>query len=587
MDSEEIGAEADVLPSYEELMTWKKNAMVDWLSNHKKPKSGTKAQLATRIYRAMHEDSSPDTGSGTDSEPEAQPDTATLPAPQSLQSGWQPVSDVDMVALQTKDIENYFVHHKNPTTGREGNFQRQLGKAKKLANEKHVTSLNVHTILPDCNVLYIKARCVPSMRQNVRLANGMTVQEYTQYVTVSKASSFILAAKCNCKAGACGLCAHVGACLIVLSRTTTPSCTSSACVWTRPSMKKETGPRRWQDINFVNTENKTPGAQSVKPYPGVYRAGPCADPDKFLTDMLKGLEEVNPTCVLFSTLCAGKDNISDFMKSFELNFCLHDGVNLNTSFSQSLIDCFISNLHSSVTQEVCLQVNTATIGQHNNRNWDRVRTVLITSSNFGVVCKRKATTPPDNFIKVQRGYTTLPPGIRGIEHGRHNEPKARKLYAQHHREQCKVPVSVVETGININPAYPYLGTSVDGVVDCAKCGKGILEIKCPYGTKEHSWRDMEVDDCCAKKAFFCSTDSDGKIKLDSTHNYFYQVMGQLALTSASYCDFVVYTKKGLACQRIVLDADLWVNMHEKLQNFYRHMVAEILSQRIRRGKQLY
>lgn len=45
-----------------------------------------------------------------------------------------------------------------------------------------------------------------------------------------------------------------------------------------------------------------------------------------------------------------------------------------------------------------------------------------------------------------------------------------------------------EAGLRVNTKYPYLATSVDGLVDCTKCGMGVLEIKCPYGHKDKAYR---------------------------------------------------------------------------------------------------
>jgi len=32
----------------------------------------------------------------------------------------------------------------------------------------------------------------------------------------------------------------------------------------------------------------------------------------------------------------------------------------------------------------------------------------------------------------------------------------------------------------INPQWPFIGACPDGIVECNCCGKGVLEIKCPY-----------------------------------------------------------------------------------------------------------
>ena len=40
--------------------------------------------------------------------------------------------------------------------------------------------------------------------------------------------------------------------------------------------------------------------------------------------------------------------------------------------------------------------------------------------------------------------------------------------------------SVEENGLFINPQWPYIGASPDSIVCCHCCGRGALEIKCPY-----------------------------------------------------------------------------------------------------------
>ena len=41
-------------------------------------------------------------------------------------------------------------------------------------------------------------------------------------------------------------------------------------------------------------------------------------------------------------------------------------------------------------------------------------------------------------------------------------------------------------GFFISNAYPFIGASPDSVVECNCCGKGTIEIKCPYCVKGQS-----------------------------------------------------------------------------------------------------
>lgn len=48
---------------------------------------------------------------------------------------------------------------------------------------------------------------------------------------------------------------------------------------------------------------------------------------------------------------------------------------------------------------------------------------------------------------------------------------------------------------------------------------------------------------------------DGHMLLKKSHNYYYQVQGQLATTQLPWCDFVVWTPHGTTIQRIERDVN--------------------------------
>ncbi len=56
--------------------------------------------------------------------------------------------------------------------------------------------------------------------------------------------------------------------------------------------------------------------------------------------------------------------------------------------------------------------------------------------------------------------------------------------------------------------------------------------------------------------------------LKRNHDYYYQVIGQLGITKASYCDFIVWTLSDIHVERIYLDACLWDEMKDKLKQYY-------------------
>ena len=49
--------------------------------------------------------------------------------------------------------------------------------------------------------------------------------------------------------------------------------------------------------------------------------------------------------------------------------------------------------------------------------------------------------------------------------------------------------------------------------------------------------------------------SETTCRLKTEHAYYAQVQGQMGVTGAQWCDFVVYTKRGLYVERVSLDVE--------------------------------
>ena len=98
----------------------------------------------------------------------------------------------------------------------------------------------------------------------------------------------------------------------------------------------------------------------------------------------------------------------------------------------------------------------------------------------------------------------------------------------------------------MSPKLVYLGCSPDGkVIDISSIDQfGLVEIKCP--SSKFSVTPIEA---CSDPHFFLEV-VDGKPKLNKKHIYYDQVQGQMTITGTKWCDFVVYTKRGLSIERI-------------------------------------
>ena len=82
---------------------------------------------------------------------------------------------------------------------------------------------------------------------------------------------------------------------------------------------------------------------------------------------------------------------------------------------------------------------------------------------------------------------------------------------------------------------PYFGASPDGLVECSCCGTGTIEIKCPY-----KFRSKNLMEAAQDPKFYLETVG-GQLRLKTSHNYFCQIQGQMAISGKTFCNFVVWT----------------------------------------------
>ena len=72
-----------------------------------------------------------------------------------------------------------------------------------------------------------------------------------------------------------------------------------------------------------------------------------------------------------------------------------------------------------------------------------------------------------------------------------------------------------------------------------------------------------------------------KIQLRRTHNYYYQIQGQLEVTDRNYCIFYVYTPKGCHSEIVTRDRSFFKEkMFTKFKHFYNNvLLPEIIDSR--------
>ena len=122
----------------------------------------------------------------------------------------------------------------------------------------------------------------------------------------------------------------------------------------------------------------------------------------------------------------------------------------------------------------------------------------------------------------------------------------------------------------VSKSCPVLGASPDAkVIDKGySICFGLAEVKCPY-TKFN----VTPLDACSDPDFFMEKVDDTHCRLKRGHAYYAQVQGQMGVTGAKWCDFIVYTSKGMYVERIAFDPNYWQTLRNQLlQCYFEHFI---------------
>ena len=209
------------------------------------------------------------------------------------------------------------------------------------------------------------------------------------------------------------------------------------------------------------------------------------------------------------------------------------------------LDCAYFGLE--VSHQQAIDFESETKQQSSNKKWHCLREKRLTASKFKRICARKADfSSLANSLKSAKNIQT-----KQMLHGLEQEPFAAKQYADMHGR------NVYMVGFVINPSGFHLGCSPDRRVydPDAQPVFGLLEIKCP---------SVETIADCK----YLTVSNEGRFQLKKTHEYYFQVMGQMGLTGSKWCDFFVHAKHEYHCERILYDDDFFQRMKEKLDLFY-------------------
>ncbi|XP_048258168.1 uncharacterized protein LOC125383619 [Haliotis rufescens] len=134
-------------------------------------------------------------------------------------------------------------------------------------------------------------------------------------------------------------------------------------------------------------------------------------------------------------------------------------------------------------KEEVTTVEAATRNQAGSPLWFQFRAGRITASKMKSASRTSLLDPSRSLLRhicYPNEVKFSHPATRwGCSHEVTARDAYEKLSCEHHHN-----FSVEECGLFLSCEYPHLGATPDGIVDCSCCGRGCLEIKCPYCVKD-------------------------------------------------------------------------------------------------------
>lgn len=316
-----------------------------------------------------------------------------------------------------------------------------------------------------------------------------------------------------------------------------------------------------QDIEFLKPKRGNEETVSIlRPLPPRRFADP--------TGLLEKLKKVTPNAAIFSVTDPKRPVIPSLSLPPPLSK-LHEASHQNLSSSQVMQQCDAAFSSIAISQSEAILLERETRNQHSSSLWMEQRCGRLTASKFGDICKTSIKKPSKSLISDIMQYKTSPSlSIPSLKWGREKEATALDQYREI-MEKMHADFRIRKSGLYVSPNFPHLGASPDAICECSCCGKGVVEVKAPFSKKN-------VSPCSVNSSqFFLSSHVHKEIcdtSLRRDHSYFFQVQGHMAITDTKFCDFVVYTTKGVHIERVTHDRSFCQLMTEKLDIYFKEVI---------------
>ncbi|KAH9369437.1 hypothetical protein HPB48_000151 [Haemaphysalis longicornis] len=151
--------------------------------------------------------------------------------------------------------------------------------------------------------------------------------------------------------------------------------------------------------------------------------------------------------------------------------------------------------------------------------------------------------------------------LQSLSYGISNEQPAVHRYVSVMKTRGH-DVEAFRRGLVVDPSCPWLGASPDRLIfDPSETPMhGLLEVKCPYSQKGKSVSQIA-------EPFYMVKGHQDIFRLDRSHDYYFKVLGQMALAGLSWTDFAVFSDPFMIVERIRFCEQDWAVARPKLDNF--------------------
>ncbi|KAJ8299964.1 hypothetical protein KUTeg_021483 [Tegillarca granosa] len=156
--------------------------------------------------------------------------------------------------------------------------------------------------------------------------------------------------------------------------------------------------------------------------------------------------------------------------------------------------------------------------------------------------------------------------IKSVQFGREHEGDAADALMQHvYEEYGDRNIVLYHSGLVINPLMPFLAASPDRILYIEGEGYFVVELKSSLKSENLKQCPTELADA---SNYYLTVDEEDTVILDREHNYYFQVLGQMAVCNLKKAFFGVWSSYGCHIEQIEFDQVVWDECYEKLQSFY-------------------